>query len=513
MGSIKPLTSKINSSITVVSNRGAYTFKDSSQGIQAVPSVSGLVSAVEPLLRNEGGTWIAWGGRYGREDETTGLLLPLPESDNMCVFQEVMLTEREAALFYDGFANSCLWPLCHNFIDKSVFREDFWQAYQRVNEKYAKVILNLHNPQPLIWVHDYHLALLPNYLRRHNPLMRISLFWHIPFPPAEIFTVMPWAEEILKGLLACEVVAFHIDKYVHNFLHSAAAIGAQVDYLTGSVLWAGRIVKVLAAPIGIDWREFERISTDREVIRKAVQIRNNIGGEYLILGVDRLDYTKGIPERLQAVEWLLENYPEYRGKLTFVQIAVPSRIDVPAYASLKRQIEETVGRINGRFTENYNVPVRYLFKALPREELVANYLAADMALVTPLKDGLNLVAKEYVAVKSGGRGVLLLSPFAGAAEQLKQALMANPYNPGEVADQIAAGLRMPPAEKKYRMTMLSKTVKEQDVFWWWKKIRQAWLGDLGLTKEPVAVLPEVIALEPISGKASRSAGAAVRPIV
>ncbi len=501
MGRLKPVGTGLNSPLTVVSNRGACILKNDGRGIQAVPSVSGLVSAIEPVLKQEGGTWVAWGGRYGGEGELKGLSLPLPEGESRYVFQEVMLTAQEVALFYDGFANGCLWPLCHSFLDKSVFREEYWQAYRKVNKKYAEFLLSTANPDTLVWVHDYHLALLPEYLRRHQPLLRIALFWHIPFPPSEIFAVVPWAEELLSGMLAGDLIAFHTEKYKQNFLQSAAEIGAEIDYLTGSVFWSGRKLQTAAIPIGIDWSDIAGTAAEPEIVEKAAQIRQAVGGEHLILGVDRLDYTKGIPERLQAVEWLLENYPEYRGRLTLIQIAVPSRTDVPAYSRLKRQIEELVGRINGRFTENYHVPVRYLFKALTKKELIANYLAADMALVTPLKDGLNLVAKEYVAAKSDGNGVLLLSPFAGASVQLKQALMANPYNPLEVSARIMAGLKMPPAEKKRRMAALTKIIREQDVFWWWRKTRQNWLAEPEFIGNAayLQVLPEVLVHEPVTG--------------
>ncbi|BAF58741.1 MAG: trehalose-6-phosphate synthase [Pelotomaculum sp.] len=510
MGSIKPLAAKLNSRLVVVSNRGSCTFVDSPQGIKAVPSVSGLVSAVEPVVSQEGGTWVAWGGRCGREGEFAGISVPMPENGQKYVFQEVLLTPEEVTLYYEGFNNGCLWPLCHNFVEKSVFNEEEWQAYRKVNEKYAAVLFKCAGPRDLFWVHDYHLAILPAYIRRQRPYSRVSLFWHIPFPPAEIFAVMPWAEEMLKGMLEAELIGFHSRKYVRNFLHSAEEIaGAEVDYSNETVYWSGRQLKAVAAPIGINWLDFEKLAGEGEVVRKAAQIRQEAGGEYLLLGVDRLDYTKGILERLRAIEWLLENYPQYRNRLTFLQIAVPSRTGTAAYQRLKRRIEEAVGRINGKYTENYRVPVKYLFRSLSKPDLVAHYLAADMALVTPLKDGLNLVAKEYVASNAGDVGVLLLSPFAGAAGQLKEALTANPYNPREMAARIVQGLEMPVAEKKRRLAALSKVIREQDIHWWWRKVRQSWFGDAARGK--VAVSPEavqeVLRHGPVAGLAGRDSGA------
>ncbi|MFZ5597047.1 MAG: alpha,alpha-trehalose-phosphate synthase (UDP-forming) [Bacillota bacterium] len=478
MGSIKPLYAKPSGRLVVVSNRGAWTFRETFHGLKCLPSVSGLVSAIDPVITRESGVWIAWGGRYGKKDEIIGVSRAMPENGSRYIFHEVMLEPREVDLYYDGFANSCLWPICHSFVEKSVFNEEHWEAYCKVNEKYAGVVLKTTTPRDLIWIHDYHLALLPALIRRHRPHARISLFWHIPFPPAEIFAAMPWAREYISSMLDAELIGFHTRNYVHNFLQTAGEIaGAEVDYLTGTIYRKDRKTKAVPVPIGIDWRDLDLLAQSGEVVRKASQIRQGAGGKYLLVGVDRLDYTKGIPERLKAFAWLLENYPHYREKITLIQIAVPSRTNARAYQELRRQIEESVGRINGSYTENYHVPVRYVFKSLSKPELVAHYLAADMALVTPVKDGLNLVSKEYVAVKDNDVGALLLSPFAGSAVQLKEALITNPYNPRETAAKIVQGLEMPVAEKKRRLKVMNKVVREQDIYWWWHHLRQSWLGD------------------------------------
>lgn len=473
----EPLKPNTKGGLTVVSNRGPYTFRKTARGMQVTPSVSGLVSAIQPVIKQIHGKWVAWGGRYGSEEEILGRSIALQKTDKW-LFQEILLTEPEAAEYYEGMCNSCLWPLCHNFIEKSVFEEKTWQSYRRVNRKFAEAVLKITGPDDMIWVQDFHLAILPGYLCRQRPGAGVSLFWHIPFPPPEIFAILPWAEEFIKGLLNCEFIGFHTESYVRNFLLSAREIcGVTIDATRGLIFGPERTVRVGAVPIGIDWREFEKIASQPGVVRKAVGIRSDIGGEYVIIGVDRMDYTKGIPERLMAIEYLLEQWPDYKEKLTFVQVAVPSRTDVAAYRSLRRQIEEIVGRINGKYTENFHVPVRYLFKPLSREDLVAHYLAADMAVVTPLKDGLNLVAKEYVAVKSDTDGVLILSPFAGAAVQLTGALKANPYDPRELANQVIAGLEMDETEKKRRMSALARSVREQDINWWWQSIQQYWLSN------------------------------------
>lgn len=501
---LKYLNGEFNNHLVVVSNRGAYTLEDTPAGEYAKPSISGLVSAIDPIIKSEGGSWVAWGGRFSETKKTKGVSLPLNGQQNKYAFHEVLLTKEEVELYYAGFANSCLWPILHSFVDKAEFHEKHWQTYQAVNQKYAQVVLETTDNLDLIWIQDFHLALLPKYIRAQRPSAKVSLFWHVPFPPVEVFSVMPWAKEIIKGLMDCDFIGFHTEDYVHNFLHTAnALLGAEVNYQTGTINWSGHHAKVAAIPIGIDCQEYDQITSNPEVKKKADEIRAAVGDKYIVLSVDRLDYTKGIPERLLAIEWLLENYPEYRSKLIFMQIAAPSRKDVPAYQSLKRQVEEIAGRINGKFNEDYHVPVRYMYQSFSKEDLVAHYMAADMALVTPLKDGLNLVAKEYVAAKSNGEGVLLLSPFAGAAEQLKDALKTNPYSPELMAREIVAGLEMSVDEKKRRMNRLNKIVREQDIFWWWREIHQHWLTDAVPKKVALPIVKTWPFFEYKSGKTSK----------
>lgn len=465
--------------LVVISNRGALTFSKDSGVIDATPSVSGLVSAIDPIMRKEGGAWIAWGGRYGPEGKNIGDSMPILGGEN-CTFYEVLLTPREEELYYGGMANSCLWPLCHSFIEKSVFNQQFWDTYLEVNKKYADVYFQVADLEDLIWIQDYHLALVPGYIRRRKKQAKLAIFWHVPFPPAEIFSILPWAGEILKGLLESDLIGFHIEDYVNNFLHSAKEIlGAKVDYLKGTVQWNGRQVKIKAIPIGIDWVTMSTIAKDENILAKAREIRKKTGVKHLLLGVDRLDYTKGIPERLCAIEWLLDNFPQYRNILTLVQIAVPCRTEVPAYQTLKKKVESQVLRINKKFSQGRYKPVIYLNQSFNKVELAAYYKAADMALVTPLKDGLNLVAKEYVASKAGDDGVLLLSPFAGAAAHLKGAMLANPYDLKTMANQIIKGLQMTSAAKKEKMAYLLKIVQEEDINWWWQEVQHYWFTGWG----------------------------------
>jgi len=470
------------SSLVVVSNRGPVTFQESPEGIRAARSVGGLVAAVEPIIRETGGVWVAWGGRLEKGTETNAecasvMRLPWPQEHPRYYFSEIKLKPEEAADFYEGFSNACLWPLCHSFLETAVFEPRQWEAYLSANRKFTEAAWETAGPWQLIWVHDYHLALVPAMLRERNPQTRVSLFWHIPFPPADIFQALPWAEEILEGMLGSELVAFHTEQYVNNFLGTVERLTPyRVNWESGSIECDSREVRVKAVPIGIAWREFAETARQEKVQRRAQEIRRAAGGDWILLGVDRLDYTKGILERLKAVEMLLERFPAWRRRLTFIQVAVPSRTAVPGYQRLKREVEEAVGRINGKYTEDYHVPVKYIFRGMDREELVAHYLAADMMLVTPLRDGLNLVAKEYVASRVDESGVLLLSPLAGAAAQMKEALHANPYSPREMMDQIVRGLTMSAVEKRRRMSLLRQRVQEEDLGWWWKQILRAWLG-------------------------------------
>lgn len=482
MVEIKPFVVSQPHSLVVVSNRGPVRLEETEHGIAVKKSDGGLVSAVEPIIREVGGIWVAWSGRTATDEkpgDDAAALIPLPAEHPRYYFSELKLNQQEVTGFYQGFANACLWPLCHSLIEKTVFNEQHWRAYVQVNEKFTAAVLKMKAAglrQP-VWVHDYHLALMPLMLKKRSCNAPVSLFWHIPFPAADLFQALPWAEKILSGMLGSELVAFHTRQYAFNFLNSVERIlGGDVDYQRGVVFWEGREVKVRSAPVGIDWKDFEARARDERVRKRAVEIRRLAGGEWLLLGVDRLDYTKGILERLRALEILWERYPEWRRRLTLIQVAVPSRIEVPGYQQLRREVEEAIGRINGRFTEDYQVPIKYIFRSLSRDELVAHYLAADLAMVTPLRDGLNLVAKEYVISKVDAEGVLLLSHLAGSAEQLSEALMVNPYHPGGVAERIIQGITMPGEEKRRRLAAMQKGIREQDGQWWWEQISSEWLG-------------------------------------
>lgn len=465
--SINPV--RQSNKLVVVSNRAGYVFSGEEGQFSAGRAVSGLVSAVEPVLNSSSGTWVAWCGRLGGEAER-GITLAVPQDAPRYTIREVILEEEEYRKYYHGFANSCLWPLAHQMIEKCEFKKEYWLAYRKVNRKFARAALSCGRADTLFWVHDYHLTLVPQIIRRHLPEARIAFFWHIPFPPAEAFSVLPWGRQVLHGLLGSDLVAFHTKSYLENFLACLKKdFRLKVQAETGTIWTGSRWITARALPVGINWQRFEQLAEDPEVRARARRIREAIGAEYLLLGIDRLDYTKGIAERIKAFGAFLKKYPQYQGKATLLQIAVPTRNGVEAYDRLKKEVERLVGEINGLYDRGYGaVPVRYLHRSLSEKELVAHYLAADVLLVTALRDGLNLIAKEFVAARADGQGMLILSPFAGAADEMKSALLANPYDTAQLVNKMKLAVEMPAGEKTKRIRELRQIVKNRDSRWWWQ---------------------------------------------
>jgi trehalose 6-phosphate synthase len=466
--------------IIMVSNRGSYNLQANKGGIQPVPAISGLVSAVEPFLKEKGGVWVAWGGREALQDKSPGLRLAVPLDEPAYTFLEVPLTAGEIKLYYHGFTNGALWPLCHYFLEKCHYDAEEWSSYTKVNAKFAEATLMEAREGDTIWVNDYHLALVPAQIRQCKPQLKQFFFWHIPFPHHDLFSTLPWATHILRGLLGADVLGFHLQSYVDNFLNAVATLlGARVDFERNTIFWQQRRIHVGAWPMGIDYQAFQRQAANPATRAQAQQLREQIGVERLALSVERLDYTKGILERLLAWERLLEEAPEWRGRAALVQIAVPSRTVVPAYRRLKEEVEAAVGRINGRFSEGGYRPVHYFWRGLPRQELVSYYLAADVMLVTPLRDGLNLVAKEYVASRTDRSGVLVLSRFAGAAQELKGAVLVNPYDIEGMAMVLNTALNMGRAEQEKRVRLLQEKVRRFDIHWWLTCFHQAMIAREG----------------------------------
>ncbi len=446
--------------VLVVSNRLPVTLQRGPDGLELRRSTGGLVSALEPVLSQRGGTWVGWPGLELRHGES------LPEAELAYTLEPVNLTEAEVSRYYYGFSNRALWPLLHSLVERARFDGREWTAYDRVNLRFAQRAADLAGDTGFVWIHDYHLFRAPRHLRRLAPGLRIAFFLHTPFPPYDIFRILPWGRELLRGLLACDLVGFHIADYAQNFLDcTERLLGARVDRRALLVEEGDRTCHAGAFPLGIDFDRFEQLA---RLAPAASERRGRI-----ILGVDRLDYTKGIPERIRAFERLLELHPDYREQLTLVQIAVPTRSRVDEYRALKRQIDELVGRVNGRFGTATWTPIRYLYQSLAHERLATLYRDADVAFISPLRDGMNLVAKEYVACQVANPGVLVVSNLAGTAETMHEAIRVNPYNVDGSAAALHRALSMDEAERWSRLAALRRRERRDNVYAWVEKFLAA----------------------------------------
>lgn len=450
--------SDVSRRVVVLSNRLPVTIKRGPQGLQSKRSVGGLVTALDPVLSRNGGLWIGWPGTKVKDGEL------LTEPNDPYEMRAVRLTDRQISRYYYGFSNQTLWPLCHGLPGHASFRRRDWEAYQSANQKFTQQAVRYASPDDIIWVHDYQLLVVPQYLREEASDNPLALFFHIPFPPFEVFRLLPWDRDILSGMLGADLIGFHVSGYVKGFLECVERrIKVPVDYDEGIVKYEGRRIKVGAYPLGVDFDDWQRLARESES-------DSNSSDQKVLLGVDRLDYTKGIPERIRAFELLLERHPEHREQVVLLQVAVPSRSEVPEYRVLKKQIDELVGRVNGRFATATWTPIQYLFRPLPRETLAALYRDADVAVVTPLRDGMNLVAKEYVACQVRDPGVLLLSRFTGAAETMREAVRVNPYDILGTADSLHQAIRMGKEERSSRMGRLRQRERENDVHNWGVRI-------------------------------------------
>ena len=476
-GSARPLI--------LLSNREPYEHVSTPQGIEVRFPPGGLVSALDPLLRSAHGVWVAWGsGSADREaaDSAGRVLVPPPPEEPAYTLRRVWLTDADVEKYYLGFANSTLWPLCHLLIQHFQFRDEEWARYQAVNACFARAAVDelerLRGTQPgrpVVWIQDYHFALVAESVRRVVPDAVIHHFWHIPFPPTEIFHLLPYGvrQAVLRGLLGNDLLEFQTDRYARNFVESAAELlpGATVDREAHTVSYGGRTTALGVFPISIDVAHYERLANAPATVARAAQLREQYArnGRQLGTSVDRIDYTKGILERLRALELLWEESPEERGRLTMLVVAAASRSELVAYRSLETEIMVAVSELNSRFgTEDWTPIV--LMEAAPPEELAAIYRAADLCLVSSLQDGMNLVAKEFVACQTDERGVLVLSRFTGAAEEIDGPLLVNPFNVDGFAAGIRAALAMPMPERRRRMHAMREQLRSATVFDWLRSI-------------------------------------------
>jgi trehalose 6-phosphate synthase len=424
-----------------------------------------------PVLRDRGGVWIGWPGTLEVEDFDMNEMLEIGSKKAGYELKAVYLTPGEVEKFYYGFSNEIIWPLFHDLQSHCNFDPAFWKTYQEVNRKFSEVILKNTKPTDYVWVHDYHLMNVAKELKEMGFEQRVGFFLHIPFPPLDIFLKLPWRFQILHSLLAFDLLGFQTLRDRRNFLQ---CIRTLLKNLTvrgkGQVMtihYEDREVRVGSFPISIDFNEFVQLSSSKEVEEKAWFIHEHLPNRQIILGIDRLDYTKGIPNRLEAFRNALIRYPELQGKVTLFQVVVPSREEIPEYYGLKTEIERMVGEINGQLSKSDWVPIHYIYRRLETAELLALYRTAEMALITPLKDGMNLVAKEYCASNLEEEGALILSEFVGGAAQLqKWALLVNPYDIEGVADTIYQAYKMDRSERKGRMRKLRQSIRRQNIYWW-----------------------------------------------
>jgi len=448
--------------LLIVSNRLPITVKAGGGRLSLEPSAGGLATGLNGPHTQGAGLWLGWTG-------LTEPLEPALERELKTALDEkrlvqVELSAADVAEYYEGYSNGVLWPLFHHFLDTMPVEGAGFEAYRRINERFADAVVARYRDGDLVWVHDYQLLLVPALVRRQLPRARIGLFLHIPFPPQGIFRTLPGREELLEGMLGADLVGFHTAEYVRNFEGSVVRVLGHSAH-AGRIGWQNRAVQVAALPMGIDAAHYESLAKEPAVDQLAKELRGGFEGQ-LLVGIDRLDYTKGIPRRLLAFERLLSDRPELRGRVRLVQVAVPSRASVGAYQDFRTQVDALIGRINGRFSTPSWAPVHYLYRSLTTPEIVALYRATDVMLVTPIRDGMNLVAKEFVAARTDESGVLVLSELAGASSELAEAVRVNPYDIAGTAEALHRALTMGPEHRQKRMRGLRQRVFAHDVHRW-----------------------------------------------
>jgi len=460
---------KLEGRLIVVSNRLPVEIKNRAGGARLSRSAGGLATALDSIWRYSHGVWVGWAG--AADTANANALLEKAARGRSYSFKPVTLSRDEIAKFYSGFANEIIWPLFHDMPSRCNFDPEYWEVYQRVNRRFAQSAVEVTNGKDVIWAHDYHLMLMARYLREAGCATPAGFFLHIPFPAPDIFEKLPWRKTILRALLQYDMLGFQTDRDRWNFVSCLERIVPEAEALREDpfnvVALDGRRTRVGTFPISIAFEEFANHAASRDVETASNQFRHELAHKFLVLGVDRLDYTKGIPERLRAFRILLRRYPELRHRVTLLQVVVPSREEIPNYKDLRREVELLVSQINGEFTEGGWVPIHYMHRNLTRKQLLTYYRAADIAIITSLKDGMNLVAKEFCAAQVDECGVVVISEFAGAAAELQHgALVVNPNDLAGIAEAIYRACVMPVEEKRSRMRLLREVVRTYSVQNW-----------------------------------------------
>ncbi|TRZ43706.1 bifunctional alpha,alpha-trehalose-phosphate synthase (UDP-forming)/trehalose-phosphatase [Robertkochia solimangrovi] len=458
----------------IVSNRLPLQVKlKENNELEIIPSVGGLATGMKSVHAEGNGIWIGWSGLT--EEELTDDLKD--RVDNAIAAEKcatVQLSQNDIDNYYFGFSNRTLWPLFHYFMEYTEFEKDFWESYKKVNEKFAEVVLENLDEGDTVWVHDYQLLLLPQMIKDKKPNTSIGFFLHIPYPSYEIFRTFPWREEVLHGMLGSDLIGFHTYDYERHFLSSVKRI-LRLEVKFNEIVYYDRIIKVDSFPMGIDYKKFydaaenhmQQEQNERSELQQRLDDHLQADEETkLILSIDRMDYTKGIPNRIRAYEYFLNKYPQFKEKVRLIMLAVPSRSNVPQYQLLKKETDELVGRINGHFATVSWTPIWYFYRSMPFENLIDLYTSSDVAMITPVRDGMNLVAKEYIATRTNKDGVLILSEMAGAAKEMNEALVVNPNNFEELADAMKQALEMPMDEQKRRNAILQERLARYSIEKW-----------------------------------------------
>ncbi|MDD4116484.1 MAG: bifunctional alpha,alpha-trehalose-phosphate synthase (UDP-forming)/trehalose-phosphatase, partial [Massilibacteroides sp.] len=446
----------------IISNRLPLKVTKSEDEFTFSPSEGGLVTGLASLDMHIEKHWVGWPGTFFENREEENLVQQKLLTYN---YHPVFLSEEQVENYYEGYSNSILWPLCHYFFSFIQYENTYWQSYQEVNNLFAKKTLPLLEKDDIVWIQDYHLMLLPQLIREQNKLMNIGYFHHIPFPSYELFRVLPERAELLNGLLGADLIAFHTHDYMRHFVSAAERV-LDLHFQLDRVEHANRYVHVDTFPMGINYELYANAILKPEIQKKALELKKTFGDSKLILSVDRLDYSKGILHRLKGFLHFLEHNPEYHEQVSLAMIIVPSRSNVKHYSKLKTSIDEMIGRINGHYSTINWTPVYYFYHAFPFDDLIAMYSIADIALVTPLRDGMNLVAKEFLAVKRDHPSVLILSEMAGSAIELNEAIIVNPNDAQDISNAILTALTMPESEQLAALKTMQQKISRQNVNKW-----------------------------------------------
>ncbi len=453
--------------LLIASNRLPVTIQKKKEKLLFKQSVGGLATGLGSFYKSFNSKWIGWCGITSEKidfEEKKNIEAKLEKDfSNYSVF----LSKRQIELYYSEFCNKTLWPILHGFTQYATYNKNSWNTYKKVNEIFTKAILEIAEPGDIVWVHDYHLMLLPKLLKKEHPNIAIGFFLHTPFPSSDVFRLLPWREEIVDGLLEADLLGFHTYTYVQNFLLTVRRLRG-LNHTLGKIIVEDHLTKVDSFPIGIDYELFANAETKPKVQASIKKLSTRLGKTKKILSIDRLDYTKGVLNRLKGFDLFLKSYPEYKGKVTLVLVAVPSRTKVQHYQTLKRKVDELVGKINGDHGTLGWTPIQYMYHSLPFHSLIALYSISDVSMVTPLADGMNLIAKEYVATQTSGKGVLILSEMAGAVEELREAIVVNPNNIEEIAESLKKALLMPEEEKISRNRTMQERLQSYDIKVWAK---------------------------------------------